>query len=248
MIDLKKLDASASLIAGHYQLMLDAMSGHLFRALSAPDPTLPNVRSRLRFESVSSANLFANSVLSEFGLLATTTQEFTHLGLSQVGANLSEPAMREVSSHVAGMTDDVRARLRLCTTHDSVSAERELRRFALRVELLQAATGMNKAGALIRVKLGRASNLTFIQKDGIGRKRRSQEFVRSMVRWHLLGAYVESALFGLAKSGGDLAKVVYADGRKEIVFSITGETAGYPTYSDLIDEFHPNSIASVEAV
>lgn len=248
MIDLKKLDASAALIAGHYQLMLDAMSGHLARALDSSDPTTPQMKTRLHFENMSSINMLTNSTLAAFGILESVTRDFMMAGVSDAKASLNDSSLQMLTEHVGEMLENVRTGMHACALRDAATVEHELRKVALQVELLQTATGINKVGALIKVKFGKLRGLDLVQKDRVGRKRKSADFVRSMVRWHLLSAYVEAFLFGVAKSGEDLVQVVYAGDRRGRVFSITGGTPEYPSYADIVDEFHPNSTASVERV
>lgn len=240
------LDSIAGGIAGQYRLLLEAISGRFARALDSHDPTTPKARSDFHVGITQDVHTFLASVM---GALNAHLEAMKNTAVAASGASLSTPDATMLSAHIAEIQDELQEILWSVMTRDQATTERELRKVALQVELLQAGTGISKVGALIRVKFGKVRKLRFVQEDRIGRKRASDEYVRSLVRQTLLTAYIESYLFALAKSGQDLVRVVYADGRDPWIMSIAGLTEGYPAYDDVRDEvFHPNSLASVERI
>lgn len=239
-----KLDQIADQFAEQYRGLLTSIVGHFARALDSHDPTTPKARSDFRQSILRSSVAFLDGMV---GQIEAHTIEVRNDALSTVGHALSDPDLESLNEYLRDAMDDLYASLYACLHRDDTAAERELRNFAHKVNLTQAATGMSKIGALIKTKFGRVSGLNFVQVDRLGRKRASEGFVRSLVRHHLVQTHVECQMFSIAKSGNDLAQIVI-DNKPGAVISITGTTAGYPSYEEIRDEiFHPNSTATVIA-
>lgn len=245
MLDHVKLDAASNLISSNYKLMLDAMSGSFAQVLDSPDPTSQSAKTRLRLALSINLLSFIREAQSESGSLFHFTREFMLDGIADAGGDTGAPVNPSLAQHIADMLESLQGTLQLWASRDSQTVERELRKVALQVDLLQG-SGSSRVGALIKAKFGKVRNLNLVQVDSIGRKRVSSEFVRSLIRWHLVTTYVDSFLFTHVKNGHDLAKVVYKNGSSEEVFSITGETPGYVTYAEIERAFHPNTTASLE--
>lgn len=240
------LDVAAAAIAGQYRVLLDAVAGQFARVLDSHDPTTPKARSDFRAAISRDMTAFLSGMVLS---LDARTNEIKNVAVVASGVSLSVPDQESLSEYVGETLDALHETMQAILARDQVTTDRTLRKVALQVELLQAGTGISKVGALIKVKFGKVRKLAFAQEDRIGRKRASEDFVRVLVRQHLLLTYVESYLFALAKSGKDLARVVYTDERNGLVFSITGTTGGYPSYDDIRESaFHPNSLASVEGL
>ena len=229
--------------AEQHRGFLNSIHGILARALDERDPTTPKVRRDFH----KTMERMSRTYLDWFEVqLRVMTNEVKKGAMNDVGTDESNPQLAHLDEYVDETMDDLCDTMRACVSRDDRTAEQELRKIALNVDLLQSSYGMNKVGALIKVKFGRIRNLNFVQLDRLGRKRASDGFVEIMVRKHLLMTDIETRLFVFAKRGNDLAQVVNADGTPGEVFSIMGGVAGYRAYEELKDEvFHPQSTASV---
>lgn len=240
---MRTFDDIADLMAGQYRNVLATLSGHFAIVLDQPDPTVFRARHRLRRDMSMASNTFVTGFMTQIKSFTVTIKEGALAEFSHV---LSEPDLQLLNQHVEESLDDLWVAMNALMNRDNQTVERELRRFALKVDLLQSATGISRIGALIKTKLGAVDGIRHTQPDRLGRKRASDSYVRAMVRQHMLLTDIETRLFMIAKTGGDLA-VVMRDEVPDEVFSITGNTAGFRTYDELRDEvFHPNSGATVK--
>lgn len=234
----------AGQFAEQHRGFLSSIQGTLARALDEHDPTTPKVRRDFHATLERMAHVYIEGFALQLRIM---TDEVKQGALIAAEADLSEPELAHLNEYVDETVADLCDTMRACVGRDDRAAEQELRKIALNVDLLQSSSGMSKVGALIKAKFGRVRNLAFVQPDRLGRKRASDGFVGVMVRKHLLMTDIETRLFVFAKRGSDLAQIVYADGDKGLVFSITGGTPGYPIYEEIKDsEFHPMSSAFVK--
>lgn len=245
MLRLKILDATADGFLNQYRAMLSSIAGEFARILDTPDPT--TAKARREFSVI--MNRQNMSFLSGFwGQITERAKEVAQTAVTDSGFDLNGKEQFSLNEHLADALIDLCGVIKVSVLRDENVAEKALRRIALQVDLLQSSTGVNKVGALIKVKFGKVRELDFMQIDRTGRRRSSEVYTRLAVRHCLLLIYVESYLIAIAKNGQDLARVVYPDGKLGEVFSITGATPGYRAYDDLKNEvFHPNSTASVSA-
>ncbi len=103
--------------------------------------------------------------------------------------------------------------------------------------LIQAARGIRADIAFKMVKDGAINVLSFTRVDTIGRRWDMSVYTRTMIRHALVWAYVQTYCLALVARGVDLAAVEGGP-----VFSITGDTLGYPTLEEVTTaHFHPNA-------
>lgn len=237
------LNHIADQCAAQYGERLMGIVGSYARILDSGDPTTGKARLDLR-RSLDRSNLV---FLTGFDVQTVTyAHEVKAATLNAMGVSLSAPDMLALNEHVVDLAASLNETVCICVRRDSLLAERELRKFALSVNLLESSTGISHIGALIKSKYGAIRELPFMQPDRLGRKRTSEAFVRNAVRHEMVGIHVETALFAIAKGGNDLAQVLNQDGSKGEVFSITSLSRNYRSYEDIKGEvFHPNSTATV---
>lgn len=238
-------DAMANQFAEQYRGLLTTIAGHFARVLDSHDPTTPKARSDFRTNLARASEVFMSGIATQ---LEAHTYEVRNSALDAQESVLSDPDFASLNEYLSETVEALCGALWACIYRDDLTAERELRKVALNVDLLQSTTGMSRIGALIKTKFGRVSGMPFVQMDRLGRKRASESFVRSLVRHHLVLTDVETRLFAMAKQGSDLAQVMRQDGTKAEIFSITGVSRNYPSYEEIRDTvFHPNATATVIA-
>lgn len=238
-------DVMANQFAEQYRGLLTTIAGHFARALDSHDPTTPKARSDFRTNLARASEIFMSGIATQ---LQAQTYEVRNGALDAQGVVLSDPDFASLNEYLNETVEDLCGALWACIYRDDLTAERELRKVALNVDLLQSTTGMSRIGAIIKTKFGRVSGMSFVQVDRLGRKRVSESYVRSLVRRHLVLTDVETRLFAMAKQGNDLAQVLHQDGTQAEVFSITGASRDCPSYEEIRDTvFHPNATATVIA-
>lgn len=246
MLPASIIDRYAEGDASQYAMLLNSIVGMFSETILFPDPTTQKTHSVFRWRLLNECDSFISHIDE---LVEAQTGEIEQIALDvQINA-LSDPDRADLDAYIESSLEDTRESLRNVVYRDEASAERELRRFALNVSLLQSSEGINRAGALIKLRGKLGEGVAFFQHDRIGRNRVSSGFFKAIIRKHLLLTFIETTLFLIAKRGSDLAQVELSDGSLGEIFSITGGTDGCRSYEDIRDRvFHPNSTSSVVEV
>lgn len=231
-----------------YLAAMYGVVGAFSGALESKAPGSPATRAALVVKITAITAAFLDSTLElvngQIDLLVKLAQDAS-------SASLRDEQRGEVAQYVATLKSDLRASLQTVLMGNVNGVLTELRKTALSIHLLQSTRGMNRVGATLRAKSEFSTKPTFTTADRVGRKWASEIYVASLVKSALADAYNEVFLFCMSQSGIDLAQLSYDDAAHDgqgRVFSITGATPGYPTWSDLAPLFHPNSTATVTRV
>ena len=237
-----RVDAISESVMREYQFMLSSFVATFARTIDS-DATHWQLDDKLRVNAVSFFDFMSVFLKQE-------TVTLVNNALDTAQARLSPENRQILDTLIADELSNIFAQAIGTEFRDTATVLKALRSIALQVGL-HTLRGGSRVTAMIRAKRGKVADLKFIQADKSGRNWSSAVYIRTIVRQFLLRVYIESFMFGRASLGHDLVEVVYSDpdhDKHGLVFSISGETAGYPKYGDIEAEvFHPNSIASIKA-
>lgn len=148
------------------------------------------------------------------------------------------PVGKDTRAAVAALFDDID---RIAAANARSLRERLSGRGKMLADMLKDASG--GVGRLLQRKLEKPD---FKAVDASGRTWNAKALMGTMVRDYGYQTAIEQQLAGMA---GDLAVVTYTDpahANNGLVFSISGKTAGYPTFGQIRPTiFHPNATAQV---
>lgn len=218
-------DLEAQAAERTYEGWLSSLRGVFALAVETPDPTLRAVRSRYLAQAKALGSLTIDRLRTQLRGIAKRydeSPESVTFAIEQVKAQV----MRDIAIGLES-----------------------LRKLAIEIQLTVGRRA-NFVTALLRARRSRVTDLHFEYTDRIGRKWTAARYIRTLVRQQAVTLSIVSALRRIASSGADLARLEYPDPDRDehgLVFSISGATAGYPSYRELEERgvFHPNTNVKV---
>lgn len=247
MIEL--LDQTATRIEREYRAYLQQLSGIFTQIFDGMAPTVPAARSIYAARAQLSQSMF----LSNLGrILDETSLSLENIAVESVNPELSAPQRDNLNTLVHEARNALVTEIALATQKDSETIARQLRQLAFNVDQHMNAKGTTYNVALMNAKIDLGGSTTFFQVDRSGRRWASTNYAKTGSRGFLVKTYIESYLYAMTAAGNDLARVDHPEEdhmHNGVVFSVSGESLGIPTYSEIRDEvWHPNSRALVSKV
>jgi len=231
--------------ADRYRLLLFVLSGAAGRAVDISGrkatvrPTLANELEKLVGTHMGGESEILLSRALEIAGVAVARAN-RDLGRIEVTSQLPDTLRTLVIESAQALVKEVR----LQAGRDADAAIQFARRQAMAINMAAASRGVNLTGAAIEVRQA-AQDVEFGARDRAGRLWGAQNFIKTVVRHHLLTIYNDAYLTVLADHGLSTAKVL-ADNPEHrhngVVFSITATPGAELTYEMIRAQvFHPNS-------
>ena len=223
-------DQIATQLASLYGLTLFAMRGQ-YLALRAPGvEQTPHALKRLNEGLRSSAQTFdqhASEALAGYFDIVTE--------------DVSDALREELRASLGVLQANIRRALATNIVQIMHMARAGRLDFA---KLLKSAHGA--MGALVQQHMSR---IAFTVPDHVDPSRNwdAERYMRFIVRDWAYQSCIAACLEDIRREG-DLVQVSYPDPRRDFVFSLSGDTAGYVSLQEIRETtFHPNATATVEA-
>lgn len=173
--------------------------------------------------------------------VASSARAVAYYGIAQTASErLDRVEVEDVMSHADGLAESLVSALSVCMQRDIEHCASVIRRMSMQVMLSRGAV------SLIRARMGQFASLSFEQRDAIGRRWKSEDYVRSMTRMTFILTYADSAVIAAHLQGIKRLVIVNPESTFDgTVFSVSDEL-DMPDYMSLRDTvFHPNSTATI---
>lgn len=153
---------------------------------------------------------------------------------------------------ITQMVEQFETMLRGIVDRDTNAVITTLRKVAIQSDILRRSRNLTENQARIAAREAYKGALKFGFMDRVGRSWKSETYVRTIVRHHLVITYIESYMLTALDHGIDQFKVVNADPNHRfdgLEFSFGESVRGLPTYFEIKDEvFHPNTNSTAEII